>query len=140
MPTSERNTLPRRTVLAAAAMAPAIAAAGIACATTTAQAQESNGKVALITGSSRGIGAAAAKRLARDGYAVTVNCVKNRDLAGGVVREIEAAGGRAIWMQVDVSDAQAVRRLFDANDQAFGGVDVVVSSAGIISAARMAPG
>jgi 3-oxoacyl-[acyl-carrier protein] reductase len=132
---SERNTLPRRTVLAAAAMAPAIAVAGTA-GTTTAQARESNGKIALITGSSRGIGAAVAKRLARDGYAVTVNCVKNRDLAAGVVREIEAAGGRAIWMQADVSDAQAVRRLFDANDQAFGGVDVVVSNAGIM---RLAP-
>jgi 3-oxoacyl-[acyl-carrier protein] reductase len=62
--------------------------------------------------------------------------VKNRDLAAGVVREIEAAGGRAIWVQADVSDAQAVRRLFDANDHAFGGIDVVVSNAGIM---RLAP-
>jgi 3-oxoacyl-[acyl-carrier protein] reductase len=92
--------------------------------------------VALVTGSSRGIGAAIAKRLARDGFKVTVNCVANRDLAAGVVREIEAAGGAAIWEQADVSDPAAVRRLFAANDRAFGGVDVVVSNAGIM---RLAP-
>ena len=56
-----------------------------------------------------GIGAATARRLARDGYAVTVNCVVNRDLAAGVAREIEAAGGRAIWVQADVSDPAAFR-------------------------------
>jgi 3-oxoacyl-[acyl-carrier protein] reductase len=89
-----------------------------------------------VTGSSRGIGAATARRLARDGYAVTVNCEKNRDLAAGVVREIEAAGGRAIWVQADVSDPSAVRRLFEENERAFGGVDVVVSNAGIM---RLAP-
>jgi 3-oxoacyl-[acyl-carrier protein] reductase len=109
---------------------------GAARAQTTGQVQASSGKVALVTGSSRGIGAATAKRLARDGYAVTVNCEKNRDLAAGVVREIEAAGGRAIWVQADVSDPDAVRRLFDANEEAFGGVDVVVSNAGIM---RLAP-
>lgn len=133
---SGQNKVPRRAVLAAAAMTSAALAMGAARAQTTGQAQASRGKVALVTGSSRGIGAATAKRLARDGYAVTVNCEKNRDLAAAVVREIEAAGGRAIWMQADVSDPDAVRRLFDANDQAFGGVDVVVSNAGIM---RLAP-
>jgi 3-oxoacyl-[acyl-carrier protein] reductase len=117
-------------------MTSAALAMGAARAQTTNQAQASSGKVALVTGSSRGIGAATAKRLARDGYAVTVNCEKNRDLAAGVVREIEAAGGRAIWVQADVSDPDAVRRLFDANEEAFGGVDVVVSNAGIM---RLAP-
>jgi 3-oxoacyl-[acyl-carrier protein] reductase len=131
-----QNKLPRRTLLVAAALAPAALAMGTAGAQTTGQARPSNGKVALVTGSSRGIGAATAKRLARDGYAVTVNCVVNRDLAAGVVREIEASGGRAIWVQADVSDSAAVRRLFDENDRAFGGVDVVVSSAGIM---RLAP-
>lgn len=131
-----QNELPRRTVLAAAALAPAVLAAGAAHAQTGGRAPVSNGKVALVTGSSRGIGAATAKRLARDGYAVTVNCVVNRDLAAAVVGEIEATGGRAIWVQADVSDPRAVRRLFDESDRAFGGVDVVVSNAGIM---RLAP-
>lgn len=128
--------IPRRAVLTAAAMTTATLAAGAADAQTTGQAPPSHGKVALVTGSSRGIGAATTKRLARDGYAVTVNCEKNRDLAAGVVREIEAAGGRAIWVQADVSDSGAVRRLFDETERAFGGVDVVVSNAGIM---RLAP-
>lgn len=131
-----QNEVPRRTVLAAAALAPAAFAVGAAHAQTTGQTPVSNGKVALVTGSSRGIGAATARRLARDGYAVTVNCVVNRDLAAGVAREIEAAGGRAIWVQADVSDPAAVRRLFDENQRAFGGLDVVVSNAGIM---RLAP-
>ncbi|MDQ8726670.1 SDR family oxidoreductase [Bradyrhizobium sp. LHD-71] len=122
----------RRTLLAAAAMAPAMFAAGAASAQSACQMSASNGKVALVTGSSRGIGAATARRLARDGYAVTVNCVVNRDLAAGVVKEIEDAGGRATWVQADVSDPAAVRRLFEANERAFGPVDVVVSNAGIM--------
>ena len=100
------------------------------------QQPKSNGKVALVTGSSRGIGAATARRLARDGFAVTVNCEKSRDLAAAVVEEIDAAGGRATWVQADVSDAGAVRRLFDETERAFGGVDVVISNAGIM---RLAP-
>ncbi len=133
---SGQTEIPRRAVLAAAAVAPAVLAAGAARAQPTRQAPSLRGKVALVTGSSRGIGAATASRLARDGYAVTVNCEKNRDLAAGVVREIEAAGGRAIWVQADVSDPGAVRRLFEENERAFGGVDVVVSNAGIM---RLAP-
>jgi 3-oxoacyl-[acyl-carrier protein] reductase len=127
-----QNEVPRRTLLAAAALAPAVFAVGTAAAQTSGQARASHGKVALVTGSSRGIGAATARRLARDGYAVTVNCVVNGDLAAGVAREIESAGGRAIWVQADVSDPAAVRRLFEANEQAFGRVDVVVSNAGIM--------
>jgi 3-oxoacyl-[acyl-carrier protein] reductase len=113
--------------------------AALAASTATGAAERTagnDGKAAIVTGSSRGIGAATAKRLARDGYSVTVNCVRNRELAAGVVREIESAGGQAIWEQADVSDPNAVRRLFDANDRAFGGVDVVVSNAGIM---RIAP-
>lgn len=131
-----QKELPRRSVLAAAALAPAAFAAGAAGAQAAGRAPTANGKVALVTGSSRGIGAATAKRLARDGYAVTVNCVANRELAAGVASAIEAAGGRAIWVQADVSDPRAVRQLFDQSDRAFGGVDVVVSNAGIM---RLAP-
>lgn len=131
---ANEESVSRRTLLTAAAIAPAIVAAGAT--SVAAQTTRRNGKVALVTGSSRGIGAATAKRLARDGFNVTVNCVVNRDLAAGVVREIEAAGGNAIWEQADVSEPAAVRRLFEANDRAFGGVDVVVSNAGIM---RLAP-
>lgn len=93
---------------------------------------------AIVTGSSRGIGAATARRLAREGYAVTVNCLVNTDLAAQVVAEIEAEGGRAIWLQADVADPDAVRALFAANEEAFGGVDVVVSNAGIFNAGPFA--
>jgi 3-oxoacyl-[acyl-carrier protein] reductase len=88
---------------------------------------------AVVTGSSRGIGAATARRLARDGYAVTVNYLTNRDLAEAVVRDIEAAGGRAIVRQGDVANPAAVKALFDANEEAFGGVDIVVNNAGIMN-------
>lgn len=130
------SNVSRRRLLAAAAIVPAIAA--VVSTGASAQASSGNGKVALVTGSSRGIGAATAKRLARDGYRVTVNCVVNRDLAAGVVREIRAAGGQAIWEQADVSDPRAVGRLFEANDRAFGGVDVVVNNAGIMNLSSFA--
>lgn len=133
---SEQSELPRRSVLKAMAMASAAVAAGSASAQAASQAQRANGKVALVTGSSRGIGAATVSRLAEDGHAVTVNYVGNRDRAAAVVREIEAKGGRAIAVQADVSDANAVRRLFDETERAYGGVDVVVSNASIM---RLAP-
>ncbi len=94
------------------------------------------GRVAIVTGSSRGIGAATARRLARDGYSVVVNSVGNRELAMGVVGDIEKAGGRATWEPADVSDPAEVRRLFDAAERAYGGIDVVVSNAAIM---RLAP-
>ncbi|WP_425483232.1 SDR family oxidoreductase [Aurantimonas aggregata] len=133
-PTQFNDKINRRTLIAAAAIAPALIATGVSGA--NAQAATGTAKVALVTGSSRGIGAAVAKRLARDGFSVTVNCVVNRDLAAAVVAEIETAGGKAVWEQADVSDPAAVRRLFDVTDRAFGGVDVVVSNAGIM---RLAP-
>lgn len=129
-----KKNVSRRTLLAAAAIAPAAVTLGATAA--SAQAVVGNGKTAIVTGSSRGIGAAIAKRLARDGYNVTVNCVVNRDLAAAVVKDIEAGGGHAIWEQADVSDTAAVQRLFEKTDEAFGGVDVVVSNAGIM---RLAP-
>jgi len=69
---------------------------------------------------------------------VTVNYFTNRDLAAQVVRDIEAAGGRAIFRQTDVADPAAVKALFDANDETFGGVDVVISNAGIMNVAPFA--
>lgn len=130
------DNLSRRGLLTAAAVGSAVAAVGASVSGAAAQTAPRNGKVALVTGSSRGIGAATAKRLARDGFNVTVNYLVNKDLAAAVVREIEAAGGKAISEQADVSDPAAVKRLFDANDRAFGGVDVVISNAGIM---RLAP-
>jgi len=127
----------RRTFLTLAAAGPAALAFGGAALAQTAEADPAplpgTGRAAIVTGSSRGIGAATAKRLARDGYAVTVNCLVNTDLAAQVVAEIEAEGGRAIWRQADVADPDAMRTLFTANNEAFGGVDVVVSNAGIMN-------
>jgi 3-oxoacyl-[acyl-carrier protein] reductase len=129
---SRRAMLSGAAVVAAGAAAAQVSAQGSAAST----ARPGAGKAAVVTGSSRGIGAAIAKRLARDGYAVTVNCLTNRNLATAVVREIEASGGRAIFRQGDVADPRAVKALFDANQEAFGGVDVVVNNAGIM---RLAP-
>lgn len=127
----KRIPLSRRAILAAAAATP-LAATGLPAAAQAASGAPGQGKVAIVTGSSRGIGAATARRLARDGYAVAVNCVRNRDLAAQVADSIVQAGGRAIWVQADVADPAAVRRLFDAAESAFGGIDVVVSNAGVM--------
>lgn len=95
-------------------------------------------KVAIVTGASRGIGAAIAQRLARDGFTVVVNYTGRAADAEGLVANIEAAGGRAISAQADVSDASAVGRMFDAVEAAFGGVDVLVNNAGIMRLATLA--
>lgn len=95
-------------------------------------------KVALVTGASRGIGAAIAKRLGKDGFTVIVNYAGSADAAAAVVREIEAAGGKAMTAQADVSDAGAVKDMFDSADAAFGGVDVLINNAGIMMLAPIA--
>ncbi|MFW9487349.1 SDR family oxidoreductase [Xanthomonas euvesicatoria pv. euvesicatoria] len=94
--------------------------------------------VAVITGASRGIGAAIAQRLAGDGFAVVLNYAGHADEADQLVCSIEAAGGRAISVQADVSDPVAVERLFAAAETAFGGVDVLVNNAGIMQLATLA--
>lgn len=98
----------------------------------------SNGKVALITGSSRGIGAELARHLACDGFQVVVNYASGAAAAEAVVADIEAEGGEAIAVQADIADPPAVAALFDAAERAFGGIDVVVNSAGVMKLAPIA--
>jgi len=89
-------------------------------------------KTAVVTGASRGIGRAAALRLARDGFAVVVNFAGNVAKAEEAVSQIAAGGGRAIAVQADIARAVDVERLFDEAERAFGPIGVVVNSAGIM--------
>jgi 3-oxoacyl-[acyl-carrier protein] reductase len=96
-----------------------------------------NQQVALVTGASRGIGAAIAQRLARDGFTVIVNYTESAEPAEALVRTIQQAGGQALAAKADVSSPTDVRRLFDAAETAFGGVDVLVNNAGIMTLANL---
>lgn len=95
-------------------------------------------KVALVTGASRGIGAAIAQRLGRDGYSVIVNYAGSADAAAAVVSNIEQAGGKAVSAQGDVADSAAVKRMFDIAEAAYGGIDVLVNNAGVMMLAPLA--
>src|SRR5712691_7030519 len=88
------------------------------------------GKIALITGGSRGIGAAIAKRLAADGAHVAITYTKGADAAASIVTEIERGGRRAIAIQADATDADAVEAAVDKTVATFGGLDVPVNNAG----------
>jgi 3-oxoacyl-[acyl-carrier protein] reductase len=95
-------------------------------------------KVAIVTGASRGIGAAIAQRLAHDGIAVVVNYAGNAEAAASVVAQIEQRGGRAIAVQADVSKPDQVAQLFRSAESTFGGVDILVNNAGIMKLAKLA--
>jgi 3-oxoacyl-[acyl-carrier protein] reductase len=95
-------------------------------------------RVAIVTGASRGIGAAVAERLAADGFTVVINYSANAKPAETLARTIEGKGGRALAIKADVADPDAVRGMFDAAAAAFGGVDVLVNNAGIMKLARIA--
>ncbi|MFG0250952.1 MAG: SDR family oxidoreductase [Phycisphaeraceae bacterium JB051] len=92
----------------------------------------SSTKIAIVTGGSRGIGAAIAKRLAADGMTVVVNFANRRDAADEVVNHITQSGGQAIAIKADVSQSEHVTKLFDETITAFGGVDVLINNAGVL--------
>src|SRR6186997_586912 len=95
------------------------------------QMSDLKGKVAIVTGASKGIGAGIAKGLAAAGAAVVVNYASSREGADRVVADIMAKGGKAIAVQGDVADAADVKRLFEQTKTSFGTLDVLVNTAGV---------
>ncbi|CAH0447138.1 3-oxoacyl-[acyl-carrier-protein] reductase FabG [Ralstonia syzygii subsp. syzygii] len=95
------------------------------------------GRTAIVTGGSRGIGAAIARRLAADGARVAVVYHSNRAEADAVVRAIRGTGAEAIAVQADVSDAASVHAMVNTAQRAFGGIDILVNNAGILASQRV---
>jgi 3-oxoacyl-[acyl-carrier protein] reductase len=95
-------------------------------------------RAAIVTGASRGIGAAIAERLAAAGIAVVVNYTRSREAAEQAVARIEAAGGRALAVPGDIADPATPQALFDAAEQAFGGADILVNNAGVMELGAIA--
>src|ERR1700743_1498646 len=90
-----------------------------------------NGKVAIVTGASKGIGAAIAKALAASGASVVVNYASSREGADKVVAAIEKAGGKAVAVKGDVSKTSDAKAIIDAAVKAYGKLDVLVNNAGV---------
>jgi 3-oxoacyl-[acyl-carrier protein] reductase len=101
---------------------------------------QTENRVAIVTGSSRGIGRAIAERLATDGFAVAVNYAGNKAKAEEAVATIIAAGGKAVAIEGDVSKEADVAKIYEGTRDAFGRVDAVVNNAGIMSLAAIAEG
>jgi 3-oxoacyl-[acyl-carrier protein] reductase len=95
-------------------------------------------KIAIVTGASRGIGAAIAARLGEEGYTVVVNYATTADAAAAVAGRIEAKGGTAVTIRADVADAAQVARMFDRVEAEFGGIDVLINNAGMMQLAPIA--
>lgn len=95
-------------------------------------------RTALVTGGSRGIGAAISARLAKDGYAVAINYVSRADEAEKLVAELKAQGARAMAIQGDVADAATAEALFDRIEAEWGGLDVLVNNAGVLQTVPLA--
>jgi 3-oxoacyl-[acyl-carrier protein] reductase len=95
-------------------------------------------KVALVTGASRGIGAAVARRLAHDGFSVVINYASSSSEADALVAELKAAGAQAIAVKADVARADEVRRMFETSEQQLGKVDVLVNNAGVLKTVPLA--
>ena len=93
--------------------------------------QKLTGKVAVVTGASKGIGASIAKHLAAEGAAVVVNYASSKEGADRVVAEITGKGGKAIAVQADVAKQADIQRLFAETKKAFGRLDILVNNAGI---------
>jgi 3-oxoacyl-[acyl-carrier protein] reductase len=97
-----------------------------------------NARVAIVTGASRGIGAAIAQRLAKDGFAVAVNYASSSNEADALVAALEAEGAKAIAVKADVSKPDDVRRMFEITEQQLGKVDVLINNAGVLSTTPLA--
>ncbi|HZD69012.1 MAG TPA: SDR family oxidoreductase [Actinomycetes bacterium] len=96
------------------------------------------GKLALVTGGSRGIGRAIVERLARDGAAVVFSFLQHEAAAGEVVAAVEAAGGKALAVRADLGRLAEVRRLFDQAEGYLGGLDILVNNASVVVTASVA--